>query len=307
MLLDDIEIFTVISETKSLSQAAERLYMSRPGLSQKIANLEARYGVKLYQRTSTGVVPTAAGQIVTKFAKKISTLESALAAELAAVDEHFDSTIEVGMSFADGVALLPKLVAQFHVAYPDARVHLDAGYEPELMEKLKAGKLDFAILENQPLEDGISRETLGYKRLVFLAPDRPPYTSVPQPVSVDTLVEWPMIIYEWNSGRHMVGNRHFRERYGLSLTDHNMVARFDTHEAMVAGTKAGLGWSTVPACIAERYRDESGIIWFKVDTEPLRYPVDLAWHTDHVMSDQARLFMEFIRENVPQGYFGRQG
>lgn len=307
MLLDDIEIFTVISETKSLSQAAERLYMSRPGLSQKIANLEARYGVKLYQRTSTGVVPTAAGQIVTKFAKKISTLESALAAELAAVDEHFDSTIEVGMSFADGVALLPKLVAQFHVAYPDARVHLDAGYEPELMEKLKAGKLDFAILENQPLEDGISRETLGYKRLVFLAPDRPPYNSVPQPVSVDTLVEWPMIIYEWNSGRHMVGNRHFRERYGLSLTDHNMVARFDTHEAMVAGTKAGLGWSTVPACIAERYRDESGIIWFKVDTEPLRYPVDLAWHTDHVMSDQARLFMEFIRENVPQGYFGRQG
>ena len=306
MLLDDIEIFTVISETKSLSQAAERLYMSRPGLSQKIANLEGRYGVKLYQRTSTGVVPTAAGQIVTKFAKRISTLESALAAELAAVDEHFDSTIEVGMSFADGVALLPKLVAQFHVIYPDVRVHLDAGYEPELMEKLKAGKLHFAILENQPLEDGISRETLGYKRLVFLAPDRSPYNCTPQPVKVETLLAWPMIIYEWNSGRHMVGNRHFREPYGLSPTDHNMVARFDTHEAMVAGTRAGLGWASVPECIAERYHDEPGIIWPKVDTEPLRYPVDLAWHTDHVMSDQARLFMEFIRDNVPQGYFRKQ-
>ena len=98
MLLDDIEIFMVISETKSLSQAAERLYMSRPGLSQKIAAIEARYGTKLYERTSTGVVPTAAGQIVTKFAKKISTLENALASELAAVDEHFDNTIEVGIS-----------------------------------------------------------------------------------------------------------------------------------------------------------------------------------------------------------------
>lgn len=104
----------------------------------------------------------------------------------------------------------------------------------------------------------------------------------------------------------MVGNRHFRERYGLSLTDHNMVARFDTHEAMVAGTRAGLGWASVPECIAERYHDEPGIIWPKVDTEPLRYPVDLAWHTDHVMSDQARLFMEFIRDNVPQGYFRKQ-
>lgn len=179
MLLDDIEIFTVISETKSLSQAAERLYMSRPGLSQKIANIEARYGTKLYVRTSTGVVPTAAGQIVTKFAKKIATLETALSAELAAVDEHFDSTIEVGMSMNDGVALLPALVKRFHDLHPDALVHLDAGYEPELMEKLKSGKLDFALLENQPIEDGISRETLGFKRLLFCAPDRPPTTPCP--------------------------------------------------------------------------------------------------------------------------------
>ena len=263
MLLDDIEIFMVISETKSLSQAAERLYMSRPGLSQKIAAIEARYGTKLYERTSTGVVPTAAGQIVTKFAKKISTLENALASELAAVDEHFDNTIEVGMSFNDGVALLPGLVKRFHDDHPEALVHLDAGYEPELMEKLKAGKLDFAILENQPLEDGLSRETLGYKRLLYCAPDKPPFNSVPQPVSIETLLKWPMIIYEWNSGRHMVGNRHFRERYGISLTDHNMVAQFDTHEAMVNGARAGLGWASVPECVAERYRNEPGLIWFR--------------------------------------------
>ena len=94
MQLDDIEVLITVSETKSLSQAAEKLFMSRPGLSQKIANIETRYGTKLYERTSTGVVPTPAGVIVTKFAHKISTLESALAAELAATDESFDSTIE---------------------------------------------------------------------------------------------------------------------------------------------------------------------------------------------------------------------
>lgn len=305
MLLDDIDIILVISETKSFSQAAEQLYMSRPGLSNKIANIETRYGVKLYERTSTGVVPTAAGQILTKFARRIHTLESALAAELAAVDEHFARTIEVGMSLNDGVTLLPGLVKRFHDEYPDALVHLDAGYEPELMEKLKAGKLDFAILENQPLEDGLGRETLGYKCLMFLAPDAPPYNSVAQPVKIETVLEWPMIIYEWESGRHMVGNRHFRERYGLSLTDHNMVAQFDTHEAMINGVRAGLGWASVPECVAKRYRNEPGIIWFKLDTEPMLYPVDLTWHTGHIMPDQARLFMEFIRINIPEGYFGR--
>ncbi len=303
MQLDDIEVLVTVSETKSLSQAAEKLYMSRPGLSQKIANIEARFGTKLYERTSTGVVPTPAGVIVTKFARKMTSLESALAAELAAADESFDSTIEVGMSFADGVALLPPLVKKFHDLHEEALVHLEAGYEPELMEKLKEGKLDFAILENEPIEDGLVSETLGHSKLVFLMPEKPPYNSVPQPIKVKQLLEWPMIIYEWNSGRHMVGNRHFRDRYGVSLRDHNMVARFDTHEAMVSGVRAGLGWGTVPRCVAERYRNDPNILWPEVDTDPMRYPVDLVWALDRAISPLAVEFMDFIRSNIPDGYF----
>lgn len=303
MQLDDIEVLVTVAETKSLSQAAERLYMSRPGLSQKIANIEARFGAKLYERTSTGVVPTPAGVIVTKFARKMTSLENSLAAELAAVDENFDSTIEVGMSLADGVTLLPSLVKKFHDIHPDALIHLDADYEPGLMKKLKDDDIDFAILENESIEDGISSETLGFSQLLFCAPDRPPYNSTPQPVKVKTLLEWPMIIYEWDSGRHMVGNRHFRDRYGVSLRDHNMVARFDTHEAMINGVRAGLGWASVPRCIARRYRFEQGIIWFEVDTDPLRYPIDMAWKTGRAISPLALEFMDFIRENIPEGYF----
>ncbi|MBQ9955446.1 MAG: LysR family transcriptional regulator, partial [Eggerthellaceae bacterium] len=46
MILDDIEVLIVLSEAKSMSQAAEQLYMSRPGLSQKIANIESKFGTK---------------------------------------------------------------------------------------------------------------------------------------------------------------------------------------------------------------------------------------------------------------------
>lgn len=303
MQLDDIETVLTIAETRSLSQAAERLYVSRPGLSQRLANIEQRYGTPLFNRTSSGVSPTSAGLIVIKFARKIRVLENSMASELAAVDEHFDSTIEVGMSLNDGVELLPRLVKKFHDVHPEAMVHLDAGYEPELVAKLKSGKLDFALLENQSVEDDISCDTLGYKRLCFCAPMGAPYDCVPQPVSIETVLKWPMIIYEWNSGRHMVGNRHFRERYGISLTQHNMVARFDTHEAMINGVKAGLGWASVSECIMEKYRHEPGIIWFEMDTDPMLYPVDIAWHSDRAISPLALEFREFIKGNLPKGYF----
>lgn len=306
MLFDDIEVLLVLSEAKSLSQAADQLYMSRPGLSQKIANLEKKFGTQLFTRTSTGISLTKAGELVVRFSQNVSNLERVLASQLAAIDEHFDATLNIGMSLSDGVTLLPELVAGFmRNESPHTRVHLDAGYEPELMEKLHSGELDFAIMENQPVEPSIINELLGYKKLVFIAPDRAPYNQIVHPVPVQTLLKWPMVIYEWHSGRHMVGNRHFRERYGISLQDHNLAARFDTHEAMVNGVKAGIGWGSIPECIAARYKNEPGIVRFKVNTDPMWYPVTLTWPANAPHSDEARAFAEYIKANIPAGYFSK--
>lgn len=306
MQVDETEVILTLDKTRSLSRAAELLFMSRPGLSQKLASIESSYGRELYTRTSTGVVPTEAGQIVTRYARKVSQLESALAAELAASDEHFSSTIEVGMSVNDGAEILPRLVARFHEKHPDALVHLEAGYEPQLVKEVEDGTLDFAVVENIEAGAGMQTETLGYGVLEFCAPDKPPYNTATQPVPVKKILEWPMIIYEWDSGRHMVGNRQFRERYGISLMDHNMVARFDTHEAMINGAKAGLGWATIPHCIARKHRLDPGLIWFKVDTAPMRYPVKLLWKTDHIMSTLAMQFKEHVLEEAPKIYERRK-
>lgn len=303
MLFDDIELLIVLSEAKSLSQAADQLYMSRPGLSQRIAQMEKRFGTPLYRRTSIGIEITKAGEYVTAFARNTAKLERVLASQLAAIEERFDSTLEVGMSMNDGVALLPRLVAQYVEEDPSARVHLDAGYEPQLVAQLQSADLDLALLENQPDVPGIVNEVLGYKRLVFVAPNRAPYNQLTNPASIEMLLTWPMIIYEWDSGRHMVGNRHFRERYGVSLSDHNMIACFDTHEAMMEGVKAGLGWGTVPECIYRRYKGDEDVIRLKVNTAPMWYPVSLAWSSEHVQTDAAREFLDFIRAHIPEGYF----
>ncbi|MFR1168029.1 MAG: LysR substrate-binding domain-containing protein, partial [Adlercreutzia equolifaciens] len=89
----------------------------------------------------------------------------------------------------------------------------------------------------------------------------------------------------------------------ISLRDHNMVGCFDTHEAMVEGVKAGLGWASAPERIASRYRNEPGIIRFKVATDTMWYPVSLTWPSSCSPSDKARDFANFVRENIPEGYF----
>ena len=83
MLFEDIELLIVLSEAKSLSQAADQLFMSRPGLSQRISNFEKRVGRKLFERTSTGITPTKAGELVVNFARNTASLERVLASQLA--------------------------------------------------------------------------------------------------------------------------------------------------------------------------------------------------------------------------------
>ncbi len=72
MLFDDIEVLLVLSKAKSLSQAAGQLYMSRPGLSQRIAAIEKQLGTSLINRTSTGISLTQAGKVAVKFAQSMA-------------------------------------------------------------------------------------------------------------------------------------------------------------------------------------------------------------------------------------------
>ena len=303
MLIDDIELFLAMSEATSFSQAADKLYMSRQGLAQRVTAIESRIGAKLYNRSSSGIELTPAGELVTKFARNVAAMNRTLDSELAALDEHFESTVRVGMSFADGEAILPGLVKLFLDAHPEQKVVLKAGYEPDLVNALKRGDLDFAILENQPLEAGLEKTRLGFKRLAFLAPDKAPYNKEIPPVSVRKLLEWPAVTYEWDSGYHLTGNKAFRERYGITLWDHNMPVQFGTHEARVAGIKAGIGWGSVPECIAARHKNEPGLIRLRVDTDPILYPVDLAWSASQPLSDDAKRFADFIQTHLPEKYF----
>lgn len=305
MFLDDIEMLIAISESKSLSQAAERLHVSRPCLSQNIQRLESTYGIKFYERTPQGVVPTRAGQIVTRFAEHVSDMRKDLTAELAALGENFVADIIIGTSYADGVALLPRIVKMFRDERPDVKIHLEVGYEPELLRKMTNLAVDFSVLEDKSIGSGFTWDTLGQKRLVALAPNAYPFNRFALPVKPEVLFPLPMMIYEWDSGRHMVGDRHFREYHGHGLNRYNVVARMDTHEAMIEGLRCGLGWGMFPEVIADRHASDPSIMRIALQTTEILYDVSVVTRTNNPLSQLSSDFIAFMKQNLPLDYFHR--
>lgn len=99
---DDMQLFLVLAETRSMSAAAKRLGIRQPTISRRVAALEAQLGVQLFQRSAAGVSPTSAGERLLAPAGKMAEW----AGELQRVAEQRDTRASgvVRIAAAPGVA-----------------------------------------------------------------------------------------------------------------------------------------------------------------------------------------------------------
>ena len=92
-----IDYVIAVAECKSISQAAEMLYISQPSLSRYLSNLENELGVNLFVRTLNGTELTAAGKIYLEYAKEIKLLKETMISKLKELKREKKSRIRIGM------------------------------------------------------------------------------------------------------------------------------------------------------------------------------------------------------------------
>ena len=71
MNLRQMEYLLAIVETKNISRAAERCYISQSGMSQQLASVEKELGASMFQRINNELVPTREGEIYIRYAREI--------------------------------------------------------------------------------------------------------------------------------------------------------------------------------------------------------------------------------------------
>jgi DNA-binding transcriptional LysR family regulator len=143
--LRQLEYFAAVARHRHFTRAAEELYVTQPALSQQVRRLERELGLELLKRTSAGVELTPAGQ-------ELLTRAESILAEVgrarAAMDEHAGVTRGfVRLAAAPGELLrLPAELAAFHHAHPGVRIALRHGSAREVLEALRRGGADLALL-----------------------------------------------------------------------------------------------------------------------------------------------------------------
>ena len=144
--LRKLEIFRLVAEKNSISQAARSLHLAQPAVSEHIRTLENRLGHKLFDRRGRGLVLSHAGRMVLECTTEVLGRAQELERELEGLEDGRVGSAVVGASTTVGSYLLPELVADFALHRLDARISLRTSMLGQAIAGVRSGSLDFGIV-----------------------------------------------------------------------------------------------------------------------------------------------------------------
>lgn len=172
--LHRLGIFLHVVDLGSFSAAARKLYMSQPSVSNQVKQLEASLRATLVDRTGTHVRPTAAGEVLAQYARRILLLAEEAGAAVEQVQGVRAGRLRLGGTTTVGTYLLPALTARFCAEYPGIACDLVVGNSGQVEEALVAGDIGLAVLAGRPAAPQLLTEPVFTDALVLCAaPDHP--------------------------------------------------------------------------------------------------------------------------------------
>jgi DNA-binding transcriptional LysR family regulator len=237
-----LRVFTAVAELGSFSRAAEALYISQPGVSKAVAELERQIGIPLIDRPARTVRLTEAGVMLYSHAQQLFATERAAERALAQLQRLETGSLAIGASSTIGIYLLLPLIGAFHRRYPRLRLFLDIDNTRQIVERLRSSPLDVAFVEGPVEAPDLVVEPWREDMLVVIAPPEHPLVRI-EPVTLEQLLVEPFVLREPGSGTREVIEAELRAR-GVHL---RVEMALGSTEAIKQAVSAGLGLAIVSA------------------------------------------------------------
>src|ERR1700675_1650067 len=146
MELHQLRYFCAVAETGSFSRAAEQSHVAQPSLSQQILKLEDKPGARLFDRLGRSVRLTELGKTFLPRARAVLRELEAAKGDVVEGKEFIGGPITVGVIPTVAPYFLPPLLTTFSRKFPQVRLTVVEEITPVLLDRLRAGTIDVAIL-----------------------------------------------------------------------------------------------------------------------------------------------------------------
>jgi len=153
MLYRDIDLtllhtFSVVAETRSITQASSRLNLTQPAVSQQIRRLEERLGKALFAPKQRPKVLTDDGEVLHGYARAILRLHNEAVSRLA--QPKVSGRVVLGTPDLYAGFFLPDILADFGHTYPTVQIELRCSLSVQLFKEFKKGQVDIVLATEMP-------------------------------------------------------------------------------------------------------------------------------------------------------------
>jgi DNA-binding transcriptional LysR family regulator len=284
--LDHLQTFSDVARLGSFSAAARRRNLTQPAVSLHIKQLEARLGVRLFERIGRRAHPTAAGRDLLAHVPRV---DAAIAGALDAVAGHRDGGIgrlRLGTGATACIYLLPPVLRALRQKLPALEIVVSTGNTPDILASLDANAIDVALVTLPAPGRNFQAMWTRDDELVAVFP--PGTGALPARITAAFLVGQPLVLYEAGGHARRVIDEWFM-RAGLAAKP---IMELGSVEAIKKLVGAGMGCAVLPQlALADRAGDK---LLARTLTPRLRRKLALVLRRDKQLDRGLRAFVKTL-------------
>ncbi|SDR47888.1 LysR family transcriptional regulator [Pseudovibrio sp. Tun.PSC04-5.I4] len=162
-----VRALPLVREVGSITKTAHRLGVSQSAVSQSIAELEKRLGIKVLIRGAQPVQLTEEGVLLSQYAQSVVIAEEKALAQIDDLRHNRGGRVRIGSSGPSAsTRLLPSLMQRFSQLYPGIALELREAQDHDIIAALRRGEVDVAVVPGAKEESEFETIPLAYDRLV---------------------------------------------------------------------------------------------------------------------------------------------
>jgi DNA-binding transcriptional LysR family regulator len=246
--LTDLRLFIFVAQLKSLTRAAERMHLSLPAASNRIKELESRFGMRLLYRENKGVMLSPAGETLLAHAQRFMQQVELLKSDMQQYNNGIKGHIRIFANTTAVTEFMPQVLRSFLASHPQVNVALEERLNHDIVRGVQEGTADIGVAAGPVQGQGLQIINFSTDRLVLATALDHPLATKGRVGFAETLAYPHIGLHEGSTLLHFLNKVVADSGDRLNLRIH--VRGFD---AMCRMIEANVGIGILPQSAARRH------------------------------------------------------
>ena len=287
--LHQLQVFLKITQTQSITKAAEELYLTQPAVSIQLKNLQDQFEIPLTEVVGRKLFITDFGKEIAEAAEKILNEVYAINYKTMAHKGKLTGRLKISV-VSTGKYVMPYFLSDFITRNEGIELMMDVTNRAKVIESLEKNEVDFSLVSVLPDNLKVENIELLRNKLFLVANTKNKFAKKIYDKSI--FEELPLIYREQGSGTRLVMERFIEEnklpvRKKMELT---------SNEAVKQAVIAGLGCSIMPLIGIKNELLQDNLQIIPVKDFPITSVWNLVWMKNKNFSPVAAAFLKYINE-----------